>query len=78
MEGGGGDPLRFSSWNTAMFFVGIAQHSALTKNIRDMDITEPKGFPSGDEGIRDLVLAACRGRLLPNYVNLNYSYTYFE
>ena len=37
-----------------------------TKNIRDWDITEEKGFPSGNGGFRDLVLAACCERLLPS------------
>ena len=54
-----------------MFFLRIAQQSVLTKNSCDWDKTEQEGFLSGNEGIRDLVLAAYCERLLPNYVNLN-------
>ena len=42
----------------------------MTKNIRYWDITEHNGFSSGNEGIRDLVLAACCEGLMPNYVML--------
>ena len=39
-----------------------------TKNIRDWDIAEEKGLPSGDGGFRDLAFAACCERLLPGVV----------
>ena len=58
-------------WNI-LFKLGRAQHSALTKNIRDWDITAIR-FPSSSEGIRNVVLAPCCERLLSNYLDFNCS-----
>ena len=49
----------------------IAQQSVLTKNVRNWGITELQGFPSGSEAIRNVLIAACCGFLLSNYVDLN-------
>ena len=58
-----------------MCTLGIAQQSVLTTNIRDCvcDVTEHQGFFSGNEGIHNVVLAACCERLLPKYVDLTCS-----
>ena len=61
-----------------MFTPAIAQQSVLAKNVRDWDIAMQKGFPFGNKGIRDLVLAASCELILPNYVDLSYFDTYFE
>ena len=56
-----------------MFTLGIARQFVLTSNIRDWDVIEQNRFPFGNKGIRDLAPPACCERLLPNYVDLNYS-----
>ena len=40
----GAYPLLFFGWNTVMFALGIAQHSVLTENIGDWDITDQNKF----------------------------------
>ena len=44
IAGPGGYPLRLFTWNTVMFALGIAQHSVLTENIGDWDITDQNKF----------------------------------
>ena len=63
----GGYPLHFFYLEHSRVFPGIAQQSKIDsvgKNIRDWDITEEKGFSSGNGGFRDLALVACCERLL--------------
>ena len=59
-------PCTFFNLEHSHVFLGIAQQSVFIKHIRDSDITEEKGFPSGKGGFGDLALAVCCERLLPN------------
>ena len=69
---GGGIPALFS-WKIFMFTLEIAQQSVLTKIYWGLGHTNQKEFPSGNEGIRDLVVAACWKVYCqqPNYVDMN-------
>ena len=62
-------PCTFFNLEHSHVFLGIAQQSVFIKHIRDSDITEEKGFPSGKGGFGDLALAVCCESLLPS-VNL--------
>ena len=56
-------PLRFLWLEHSHVFLGTAQQFLLTKDIRDLDIAEQKGFPSGSIGFHDLLLPALISKL---------------